>query len=76
VKIGIFEIGVDILKSFGMLVFSTVLSAGLLYYNAQSFYNRFTSGNTYYWVNGILAVIFLVFLYNNAKDIIKKNYIK
>ncbi|PEU84894.1 hypothetical protein CN394_00825 [Bacillus anthracis] len=64
------------MKSFGMLVFSTVLSAGLLYYNAQSSYNRFTSGNTYYWVNGILAVIFLVFLYNNAKDIIKKNYIK
>ncbi|WP_395760550.1 hypothetical protein [Bacillus sp. 3G2] len=64
------------MKSFGMLVISTVLSAGLLYYNAQSFYNMFASGNTYYWVNGILAVIFFVFLYKNAKDIIKKNYIK
>ncbi|MED2737622.1 hypothetical protein [Bacillus toyonensis] len=64
------------MKSFGMVVFSTVLSAGLLYYNAESFYKRFSSGNAYYWVNGILAVLFLVYLIINVKDIIKKNYIK
>ncbi len=66
---------VSIMKSFGMLVISTVLSAGLLYFNVNSFYNKFNSGNTYYWINGILAVFFLAFLINNVKDIIKKNYI-
>nr|WP_276561240.1 hypothetical protein [Bacillus paramycoides] len=59
-----------------MLVISTVISAGLLYYNVASFYNRYTSGNTYYWVNAILAVFFLYYLIVNSKDIIKKNYIK
>ncbi|HHP1052982.1 hypothetical protein [Bacillus cereus group sp. BfR-BA-01354] len=63
------------MKSFGMLVISTVLSAGLLYFNVDSFYNKFNSGNTYYWINGILAVFFLTFFINNVKDIIKKNYI-
>lgn len=70
-----FEIEVGIVKSFGMLVISTVLSAGLLYFNVDSFYDKFNSGNTYYWINGILAVFFLAFLINNVKDIIKKNYI-
>lgn len=70
-----FEIEVSIVKSFGMLIISTVLSAGLLYFNVDSFYNKFNTGNTYYWINGILAVLFLAFLINNVKDIIKKNYI-
>ncbi|MBJ8106018.1 MULTISPECIES: hypothetical protein [Bacillus cereus group] len=62
------------MKSFGTLVISTVISAGLAYYNVDSFYNKFTSGNTYYWVNGILAAGFLISLIINLKDIIKKNY--
>ncbi|MGE6600057.1 MULTISPECIES: hypothetical protein [Bacillus cereus group] len=62
------------MKSFGTLVISTVISAGLAYYNVDSFYNKFTSGNTYYWVNGILAAGFLISLIINIKDIIKKNY--
>ncbi|HDR7783519.1 hypothetical protein MKX31_14630 [Bacillus sp. FSL M8-0063] len=62
------------MKSFGTLVISTVISAGLVYYNIDSFYNTFTSGNTYYWVNGILAAGFLISLIINIKDIIKKNY--
>ncbi|PDY45139.1 hypothetical protein CN680_17230 [Bacillus pseudomycoides] len=62
------------MKSFGMLVISTVFSALLLYYNVDSFYKKFTSGNTYYWVNGILAATFLISLIINMKDIIKKNY--
>lgn len=70
-----FEMEVIIVKSFGMLIISTVLSAGLLYFNVDSFYNKFNTGNTYYWINGILAVLFLAFLINNVKDIIKKNYI-
>ncbi|QEL79408.1 hypothetical protein DN407_12530 [Bacillus sp. JAS24-2] len=62
------------MKSFGMLVISTVFSALLVFYNVNSFYNKFTSGNTYYWVNGILAAGFLISLITNIKDIIKKNY--
>ncbi|MGZ9782477.1 hypothetical protein [Bacillus pseudomycoides] len=62
------------MKSFGMLVLSTVFLALLVYYNVDSFYNKFTSGNTYYWVNGVLAVGFLISLIINIKDIIKKNY--
>ncbi len=63
-----------VMKSFGTLVISTVISAGLVYYNIDSFYNKFTSGNTYYWVNGILAAGFLISFIINIKDIIKKNY--
>ncbi|HHB1655986.1 MULTISPECIES: hypothetical protein [Bacillus] len=62
------------MKSFGMLVLSTVFSVLLVYYNVISFYNKFSSGNTYYWLNGILAVGFLISLIINIKDIIKKNY--
>lgn len=62
------------MKIFGTLVISTVISAGLLYYNVHSFYNKFSSGNTYYWVNGILAAGFLISLIINIKDTIKKNY--
>ncbi|PES28169.1 hypothetical protein [Bacillus cereus] len=62
------------MKSFGMLVISTVFSALLVFYNVNSFYNKFTSGNTYYWINGILAAGFLISLIINIKDIIKKNY--
>ncbi|MGN4817176.1 hypothetical protein ACTFRO_28060 [Bacillus cereus group sp. MYBK163-2] len=62
------------MKSFGMLVLSTVFSVLLVYYNVISFYNKFSSGNTYYWLNGILAVGFLISLTINIKDIIKKNY--
>ncbi|MEI5869221.1 hypothetical protein WBS46_16735 [Bacillus albus] len=62
------------MKSFGMLLLSTVFSVLLVYYNVNSFYNKFTSGNTYYWINGILAAGFLIPLIINIKDIIKKNY--
>ncbi|MGX1457063.1 hypothetical protein ACUXG3_001385 [Bacillus thuringiensis] len=62
------------MKSFGMLVISTVFSALLVFYNVNSFYNKFTSGNTYYWINVILAAGFLISLIINIKDIIKKNY--
>ncbi|MEN1938964.1 hypothetical protein AAIE21_26425 [Paenibacillus sp. 102] len=62
------------MKSFGALITSTIFSVLLVYYNVNSFYNKFTSGNTYYWVNAILAVLFLISLIINIKDIIKKNY--
>ncbi|WP_459500712.1 hypothetical protein [Bacillus sp. C1] len=62
------------MKSFGMLACSTFFSALLLLFNVQSFYNKFTEGNTYYWVNVVLAAVFLISFTINMKDIIKKNY--
>ncbi|EJQ55088.1 MULTISPECIES: hypothetical protein [Bacillus] len=62
------------MKSFGMLVCSTIFSVLLVWYNVQSFYSKFTTGTTYYWVNGILAAGFFISLIINIKDIIKKNY--
>ncbi|KIV73202.1 hypothetical protein SZ39_2089 [Bacillus mycoides] len=31
-------------------------------------------GHTYYWVNGIAAVIFFLFFIVNMREICKKNY--
>ncbi|MEB9974986.1 hypothetical protein P4K82_26075 [Bacillus cereus] len=45
---------------------------GLLY--AYESYNGFTTGRTYYWINGIGAVIFLLFFILNMRDFTKKNY--
>ncbi|WP_080548510.1 hypothetical protein [Bacillus pseudomycoides] len=62
------------MKSFGTLACSAFFSAMLILYNVQSFYNKFTTGNTYYWVNVVLVVIFLISFTIYIKDIIKKNY--
>ncbi|MBD5797431.1 hypothetical protein BHU24_20140 [Bacillus pseudomycoides] len=62
------------MKSFGTLACSAFFSAMVMLYNVQSFYNKFTAGNTYYWVNGILAAGFLISFIIDIKDIIKKNY--
>ncbi|KFM98498.1 hypothetical protein D0U04_25490 [Bacillus clarus] len=62
------------MKSLGMLACSTFFSALLLLFNIQSFYNKFTAGNTYYWVNVVLSVVFLISIIINIRDIIKKNY--
>ncbi|MCI0766048.1 hypothetical protein [Bacillus sp. TL12] len=62
------------MKSFGTLACSAFFSVMLILYNVQSFYNKFTAGNTYYWVNVVLVVIFLISFTIDIKDIIKKNY--
>ncbi|MFE6139519.1 hypothetical protein [Bacillus sp. NPDC057893] len=62
------------MRSFGSLLTSTICSIILLIWNLLSFYTGFTTGRTYYWVNGIIAVIFLLFFILNMRDIIKKNY--
>ncbi|MEK7019602.1 hypothetical protein [Bacillus sp. FSL R9-9410] len=46
----------------------------LIICNAFSFYDKFTTGNTYFWINGILGVLFILFFIRDMKDIIKKNY--
>ncbi|HGE5780103.1 hypothetical protein BW425_16820 [Bacillus pseudomycoides] len=62
------------MKSFGMLVSSTIFSALLLFFNIHSFYTKFTTDNTYYWINGFLAMVFLISFIFNMRDIINKNY--
>jgi uncharacterized membrane protein YdcZ (DUF606 family) len=63
------------MRSFGALVTSTISSVLLLILNTFTFYNKYKTGSTYYWVNGILGVLFLFFLIANIRDIIKKNYV-
>ncbi|HHK5548793.1 MULTISPECIES: hypothetical protein [Bacillus] len=62
------------MRSFGSLLTSTICTTILLIWNLLSFYTGFTAGRTYYWVNGIIAMIFLLFFILNMRDIIKKNY--
>ncbi|MDA2474606.1 hypothetical protein P4L13_25575 [Bacillus anthracis] len=62
------------MRSFSALLISTICSTILLVWNSLSFYNGFTKGHTYYWVNGIIALVFLLFFILNMRDIIKKNY--
>ncbi|WP_144469682.1 hypothetical protein [Bacillus thuringiensis] len=62
------------MRSFSALLISTICSTILLIWNSLSFYTRFTTGHTYYWINGIIALVFLLFFILNMRDIIKKNY--
>ncbi|WP_223697995.1 hypothetical protein [Bacillus wiedmannii] len=62
------------MRSFGSLMISTVCSVLLIIWNIYSFYNGFTTGRTYYCINGIASVIFLLFFILNMRDFKKKNY--
>ncbi|MDC6159945.1 hypothetical protein SNE23_28385 (plasmid) [Bacillus sp. RA(2023)] len=62
------------MRSFSSLMISTVCSILLIIWNVYSFYNGFTTGGTYYWINGIAAFIFLLFFILNIRDFKKKNY--
>ncbi|MDZ5610834.1 hypothetical protein U2I54_28625 [Bacillus pseudomycoides] len=62
------------MKSLGTLACSALFSALLLLFNVQSSYNQFTAGNTYYWVNVVLATVFLISFIIHIRDTIKKNY--
>ncbi|PFJ04280.1 hypothetical protein COD67_20545 [Bacillus cereus] len=62
------------MRSLSFLIISTVCSVILILWNAISFYEKFTTGNSYYWISGILGVIFVFFLIQNIRDILNKNY--
>ncbi|WP_082246073.1 hypothetical protein [Bacillus gaemokensis] len=62
------------MRSFGSLVTSTICSVILIIWNTYSFYDKFTTGNTYFWISGIIAAIFLLFFIRDMQDLIKKNY--
>ncbi|PDY16629.1 hypothetical protein CN457_30670 [Bacillus cereus] len=60
------------MRSFSSLLISTICSTILLVWNSFSFYTGLTTGHTYYWVNGIIALVFLLFFILNMRNIIKK----
>ncbi|PGZ03376.1 hypothetical protein COE30_23310 [Bacillus cereus] len=62
------------MRSLSSLIISTVCSVILILWNAISFYEKFTTGNSYYWLSGILGLVFVFFLIQNIQDIINKNY--
>ncbi|PIE94993.1 hypothetical protein CO726_12905 [Bacillus fungorum] len=63
------------MRSFGSLMISTICSVILIIWNVYSFYDGLTTGRVSSWINGIAAVIFLLFLILNMRDFKKKNYI-
>ncbi|MEH7459350.1 hypothetical protein V7183_19685 [Bacillus sp. JJ1127] len=62
------------MRSLGSLVTSTVCSVILIIWNAYTFYDKFITGNAYFWISGIIGVLFLLFFIRDMRDIIKKNY--
>ncbi|MDM5239568.1 hypothetical protein QUF83_26625 [Bacillus cereus] len=62
------------MRSLSSLIISTVCSVILILWSAISFYEKFTTGNSYYWLSGILGLVFVFFLIQDIRDIINKNY--
>ncbi|WP_413776755.1 MULTISPECIES: DMT family transporter [Bacillus] len=62
------------LRSLSSLIVSTICSIILILWNGLSFYEKFTTGNSYYWLSGILGLVFVFFFIQNMRDILNKNY--
>ncbi|MCC2377500.1 DMT family transporter [Bacillus wiedmannii] len=62
------------MRSLSSLIVSTICSITLILWSALSFYERFTTGNSYYWLSGILGLVFVFFFIQNMRDILNKNY--
>ncbi|MDF9662276.1 hypothetical protein COF07_08465 [Bacillus wiedmannii] len=62
------------MRSLSSLIVSTICSIILILWSALSFYERFTTGNSYYWLSGILGLVFVLFFIQNMRDILNKNY--
>ncbi|PFZ33395.1 hypothetical protein COL66_07520 [Bacillus wiedmannii] len=62
------------MRSLSSLIVSTICSIILILWSALSFYERFTTGNSYYWLSGILGLVFVFFFIQNMRDILNKNY--
>ncbi|MGH1284063.1 hypothetical protein [Bacillus toyonensis] len=62
------------MRSLSSLLISTICSVILILWNALSFYEKFTTGNSYYWISGILGFVFVFFFIQNMRDILSKNY--
>ncbi|HDR6312635.1 TPA: DMT family transporter [Bacillus cereus] len=62
------------MRSLSSLIVSTICSIILILWSALSFYEKFTTGNSYYWLSGILGLVFVFFFIENIRDILNKNY--
>ncbi|PGF06492.1 hypothetical protein COM59_24235 [Bacillus pseudomycoides] len=62
------------MRSLGSLVMSIICSVILLISNTYSFYDKYTTGSTYFWINGILSLVFLLFLIVDLRNLLNKNY--
>ncbi|MCU4988339.1 hypothetical protein OCF10_05170 [Bacillus cereus] len=62
------------MRSLNSLIVSTICSIILILWNALSFYEKFTTGNSYYWLSGIIGLVFVFFFIQNMRDILNKNY--
>ncbi|PEI67923.1 hypothetical protein COE98_14845 [Bacillus wiedmannii] len=62
------------MRSLSSLIISTICSIILILWNGLSFYEKFTTGNSYYWLSGILGLVFVFFFIQNMRDILNKNY--
>ncbi|HDR7438052.1 MULTISPECIES: DMT family transporter [Bacillus] len=62
------------MRSLNSLIVSTICSIILILWNALSFYEKFTTGNSYYWLSGIIGLVFVFFFIQNMREILNKNY--
>ncbi|WP_002147229.1 MULTISPECIES: hypothetical protein [Bacillus] len=62
------------MRSLSSLLISTICSVILTLWNVLSLYEKFTTGNSYYWISGILGFVFVFFFIQNMRDILNKNY--
>ncbi|PGK40062.1 hypothetical protein CN907_11980 [Bacillus anthracis] len=62
------------MRSLSSLIVSTICSIILTLWNVLSFYEKFTTGNSYYWLSGIVGFVFVFFFIQNMWDILNKNY--
>ncbi|WIY58951.1 hypothetical protein [Bacillus arachidis] len=62
------------MRSLVSLVTSIICSIILLIFNTYTFYDKYTSGSTYFWINGILTLAFLSFLIIDLRNLLNKNY--
>ncbi|MED3035313.1 DMT family transporter [Bacillus tropicus] len=62
------------MRSLSSLIVSTICSILLIIWNAYSCYEKFTTRNSYYWLSGILGLVFVYFFIQNMRDILNKNY--
>ncbi|CAM4395878.1 chorismate synthase [Bacillus manliponensis] len=62
------------MRSLLSVISATILSAVLFIFNVYSCYDKYNAGDTSYWINAAVSIVFLVFFVSNLKRAIKENY--
>jgi hypothetical protein len=58
------------MKRLHLLIISTICSVILVLWSIITTYEKFTDGDTYFWVTLLPGTVFLAFFIKNIKDII------